>query len=231
MRNNRLSGWGCVLAACLACLTPPARADWEGKVAGAPDGWSVAAPREEIRPEFAFEPAGGPQGQAAWVIEADQREGLDGAWVKTFPIHGGRCYRFSAMRKVENVALPWRSRRRKDHLAGRQGRRVNYDDAIVTGYTRGYTPRAEAEHPTDKAADARGWTEVSDTYHAPSKATQAVVELRLRWAAGRQDSLERGELHGNRSAARPQSPPGDRSLSAARRQDGRRQPPHVRSLA
>jgi predicted amidohydrolase len=171
-----------VLAACLACLTPPARADWEGKVPAAPDGWSVAAPREEIRPEFAFEPAGGPQGQAAWVIKADQREGLDGAWVKTFPIHGGRCYRFSALRKVENVALPWRSAVVRITWLDGKGGRVNYDDAIVTGYTRGYTPRAEAEHPTDKAADARGWTEVSDTYHAPSKATQAVVELRLRWA-------------------------------------------------
>jgi hypothetical protein len=116
------------------------------------------------------------------VIEANQREGLDGAWVKTFPIHGGRCYRFSALRKVENVALPWRSAVVRITWLDGKGGRVNYDDAIVTGYTRGYTPRAEAEHPTDKATDARGWTEVSDTYHAPSKATQAVVELRLRWA-------------------------------------------------
>ena len=29
---------------------------------------------------------------------------------------------------------------------------------------------------------AQGWTEVSDTYQAPSRATQAIVELHLRWA-------------------------------------------------
>src|SRR5262249_43733117 len=30
--------------------------------------------------------------------------------------------------------------------------------------------------------DAAGWTEVSDTYRAPGKATQAIVELHLQWA-------------------------------------------------
>ena len=41
---------------------------------------------------------------------------------------------------------------------------------------------AEPEYPTDKSTDAEGWTEVSDTYLAPSGATQAVIELTLRWA-------------------------------------------------
>src|SRR5262249_33047379 len=40
------------------------------------------------------------------------------------------------------------------------------------------------EHPTDKGTDAQGWTEVSDTYRAPAKATRAVVELHLLWAPG-----------------------------------------------
>ncbi len=35
---------------------------------------------------------------------------------------------------------------------------------------------ARAEHPLDKATDRRGWTEVSDIYRAPPKATQAIVE-------------------------------------------------------
>jgi predicted amidohydrolase len=34
----------------------------------------------------------------------------------------------------------------------------------------------------DMGTDAAGWTEVAGTYRAPSKATQAVVELHLQWA-------------------------------------------------
>src|SRR5262245_18778406 len=57
---------------------PPPTAAEEGK---APDGWTTAAPRAEIRPHFAYEPQGGRDGGGRWVIEADGREGLDGSWV------------------------------------------------------------------------------------------------------------------------------------------------------
>src|SRR5262249_3898988 len=40
------------------------------------------------------------------------------------------------------------------------------------------------EFPAAKATDAKGCTEVSDVYRAPSRATQAAVELHLRWAPG-----------------------------------------------
>jgi predicted amidohydrolase len=43
---------------------------------------------------------------------------------------------------------------------------------------------AETDFPATKGADRGGWVEVSDTYRAPSRATQAVVELHLRWAPG-----------------------------------------------
>jgi predicted amidohydrolase len=42
---------------------------------------------------------------------------------------------------------------------------------------------AETEFPTTRNADKSGWTEVSDIYQAPSQATQAIVELHLRWSA------------------------------------------------
>jgi predicted amidohydrolase len=184
MKRNAMHCGGLTLVACLSCLTPLASAGWENKVAGAPDGWRVTAPRDEIRPEFAFEPRGGPDGRAAFSIQADDREGLDGAWVKTFPIEGGHYYRFAAVRKLENVGLPWRSAVVRIIWLGAKGQRVAYNDAIVSDYSRGAAPLAEAEHPTDKATNAQGWTEVSDTYWAPSKAAQAVVELRLRWASG-----------------------------------------------
>jgi predicted amidohydrolase len=144
----------------------------------------VAAPRSEIRPEFAFDAEGGPDRQGAMIIQADAREGLDGGWVKTFPISGGHHYRFHALRKVENVALPRRSAVVKINWLDAAGKRVTYDESVVTGYLRGFKPTAEAEHPTDKAVDAQGWTEVSDIYRAPSKAAKAVVELRLLWAPG-----------------------------------------------
>src|SRR5262249_24561440 len=38
-------------------------------------------------------------------------------------------------------------------------------------------------YPADHAVNAAGWTEVSDTYRAPPRATQALVELHLRWAS------------------------------------------------
>ena len=62
------------------------------------------------------------------------------------------------------------------------GRRVPYDQWVVAGFMHGAQPTAEPEYPTDKTTDPRGWTEVSDTYRAPSKAARALVELRLCWA-------------------------------------------------
>jgi len=184
MPETSANRWGWVAVACFFLQAPLVLAGWEGKVAGAPEGWTVTAPRDEIRPEFAFDPQGGPDHHGAFVIKDDAREGLDGGWVKTFPITGGRHYRFQAVRKVENVALPRRSAVAKINWLDAVGKRVQYDEAVVTGYLRGFKPTAEAEHPTDKATDAQGWTEVSDTYRAPSKAAKAVVELRLLWAPG-----------------------------------------------
>jgi predicted amidohydrolase len=80
--------------------------------------------------------------------------------------------------------VPRRSAVAKINWLDAAGKRVKYDEAVVTGYLRGFQATAEAEHPMDKGRDANGWTEVSDIYRAPSQAAQAVVELRLLWAAG-----------------------------------------------
>jgi len=173
----------CVLM-CLPFLTSVSVAGWEGKVDGAPEGWTAAAPRAEIRPEFTFEPTGGCDLHGALLIQADNREGLDGGWIKTFAVTGGRYYHFQALRKVENVALPRRSVLVKITWLDREGKRVTYDEAVTTGYLPGSRPTAETEYPTDKAANKRGWTEVSDTYWVPSKTARAMVELRLLWAPG-----------------------------------------------
>ena len=53
-----------------------------------PDGWTTAAPRDEIRPKFAYDARGGRDGKGAFVITADGREGLDGWWTKTIAVRG-----------------------------------------------------------------------------------------------------------------------------------------------
>src|SRR5262245_9806849 len=151
-------------------------------VGPAPDGWTTAAPRPEIKPDFAYEPAGGPDGKGAFVITADKREGLDGWWTNTFPVAGGKSYRFQALYRVKDVTVPRRSVLVKIHWQDAQGKKVPLDEAVNGGYLRGATPMAETEFPTTRGTNADGWTEMSDTYQAPSRAAKAVVELHLQWA-------------------------------------------------
>ena len=141
------------------------------------------APRDEIRPDFAVEPAGGPDGKGCLVIKADRREGLAGYWTKTMPVTGGKHYRFAALYQAQGVALARRSVVVELHWRDAKGRKVPSDQPGVTDYLRGATAIAETEFPATHDTDAQGWTDVSETYQAPSRATQVVVELHLRWAA------------------------------------------------
>src|SRR5688500_11331297 len=72
------------------------------------DSWKQVAPRDEIRPQFAFDLKGGRDGKPALRIAADERAGLAGHWEKTVPVQGGQHYRFSALRKVEGTTEPRR---------------------------------------------------------------------------------------------------------------------------
>ena len=71
---------------CLAglLLMKVSRADEE-----ALGGWLTCAPRDEIRPAFSFDPAGGPKRAGSWVITHDRREGLSGWFQKAFAVTGG----------------------------------------------------------------------------------------------------------------------------------------------
>lgn len=149
-------------------------------------GWQAATPREEIRPQFSFDPTGGPKGDGCLVISADDREGLHGFWQKSFPVKGGRYYHFHAVRQVRHVAVPRRSVVARVVWQDDKGKPVPADTQAQSQYLKGWTGTAEPEHPTDQETDAQGWTEVSDTYRAPGKATRAVVELHLLWAPGGQ---------------------------------------------
>jgi predicted amidohydrolase len=176
---------GRIFATALAgtCL---AAAIWPGAAGEVPDdgGWSTGAPRDEIRPEFARESGDGPGHQAVLVIRAGRRDGVDGYWTKPFPVTGGRHYQFHARYQAKGVDLPRRSVVAEIHWRDAEGRHVPLDEPAVSGYLRGATPMAETEFPATRAEDGSGWTEVSGTYRAPSRATRAVVELHLRWARG-----------------------------------------------
>jgi predicted amidohydrolase len=60
---------------------------------------------------------------------------------------------------------------------------VPLDQPSATDYLRGATAMAETEFPATRETNKSGWTEIADTYQAPGKATQAIVELHLRWSA------------------------------------------------
>ena len=146
------------------------------------DGWKSASPRDEIRPEFEVQKQGGPHHRGSLIIRADDREGLAGHWSKTFPIKGGQYYNFHALRRVEKVASTRRSALARILWRDEQGRPVHHDEPGAQSYAPKEAPVAEPEYPSDHESDSSGWAEVADTYQAPSKARQAIVELYLRWA-------------------------------------------------
>jgi predicted amidohydrolase len=150
----------------------------------APDRWTTHSPRDEIRPDFRFDPTGGANGKLALIIAADEREGLHGSWQKTFPVAGGKHYKFCALRKVSHVAAPRRSAVARVVWQDERGKAVPRSEPAAKGYLVGSAGVAEPEHPTDKGTNPQGWTEVSDIYRAPDKAARAVVELHLLWAPG-----------------------------------------------
>jgi predicted amidohydrolase len=147
-------------------------------------GWTTATPRDEIRPAFSYERAGGPGGEDIFVIKHDRRPGLDGCWTKTFTVRGGQHYRFTVRYQARGVALPRRSVVAKLDWRDAHGHKVALDEPTVTSYLRGATPQAESEFPTTTGTDADSWTELSETYRVPARAARAVVELHLRWAPG-----------------------------------------------
>jgi predicted amidohydrolase len=179
-----LAGLTCLVLLSLADQLPAKPGTIVDSNSQAPDGWTTAAPRKEIQPDFSYDPHGGRDGKGALRITADKRPGLDGYWTRTYPITGGQYYRFHAVRKLTNVAVPRRSAVVRLLWRDDAGKSVSGDEPTPTEYLKGWTPVAEAEYPTDRDANSDGWTEVSDTYRAPSKATRAVVELHLQWAPG-----------------------------------------------
>jgi predicted amidohydrolase len=211
LMKTKLRFMALALVSGIVCLGGPSAGDTRKQdkpVASAPEGWLSAAPRVELRPRFACRPQGGRDARGSLVIEADEREGLDGWWTKTFPVQGGKHYRFHAVRKIDHVQVPRRSVLVRLLWQDDKGSQVPLDTPAVTGYLKGWTPRAEADFPTDKSTDRDGWTEVSDTYLAPAKATRAVIELHLQWAPG-------GKVEWSEVSLAESAPPAGRKVRLA----------------
>jgi predicted amidohydrolase len=146
-----------------------------------PDGWTTVSPRDEIRPRFGYDPRGGPDGRPAFVIQTDDRVGRIGGWKRTFPVTGGKHYRFSALHKAVNVPVPRRSVVAKLVWKDPAGKLCPCDGPTAGGNLgRAMT---EMEYPAAGPTRRDGWTEVAGTYPAPSKATQVTVQLQLQWPA------------------------------------------------
>jgi predicted amidohydrolase len=187
----------------IAADAPPSAA-----ARAAPDGWTTASPRDEIRPAFSYDPHGGPDKHPALIIRADAREGLDGCWTKSFPVEGGRHYRFAALCRATDIPVPRRSVVVKLDWKDAQGRSVPLDEPAVSNVLRSMKPMAETEFPAPRAVRADGWTEFSDIYRAPKTATQMVVRLHLQWSAN-------GEVRWADVSLTPSDPPAPRKVRLA----------------
>jgi predicted amidohydrolase len=147
-----------------------------------PAGWETTAQRDEIRPAFSFDPKDGPNGHGAFVITTGDSIGQNGQFQKSFPVSGTKFYRFEVVRKTANVETPRRSAPVRIEWLDAAGKAVRADVPPGHESEKGPIPLAEPEHPLDGETDAKGWTKVAGVFRAPSKATQAVVELHLQWA-------------------------------------------------
>jgi predicted amidohydrolase len=181
--NSRLTCWLLAAAFSVAVTVSAVFAD---ENSGAHEGWSTKSPRDEIRPDFAYLPLGGPHQAGSFAIEGQVLPGSVGWWEKTFEVHGGRSYRFHALRKATDVDVPRRTAVARILWRDAAGRPVLRDEPTPVNYMHGERPHSQPEFPPDGETDTSGWTSVSATYRAPSAATQAIVELGYRWApAGR----------------------------------------------
>jgi predicted amidohydrolase len=162
-------------------------AAWGGSLAAddatsAPQGWTTHAPREEIRPAFAYAASGGKDNGPRFIIESDSREGLAGWWQTTLPVSGGRHYTFQIYRRCANAASPRRTGVVRIQWRDNDGRPIPHDEISTASYLPDVVPRSEPEYPRDGDVGEDGWQLVSGSYRVPSRGAQAVVELHSRWA-------------------------------------------------
>lgn len=143
--------------------------------------WRPYTPRPGIAPAFSHVDIGGRDGKGAWVIAADQREGLQGCWTREFPVQGGKPWQFTAWYQAEGVNHEGQQVVARVLWRDAAGKTVRHAEPTFTAYRPGEPPQAEPEYPARTGVVKDGWQEVSGAYLAPNGATVAVVELWLQW--------------------------------------------------
>ena len=128
-------------------------------------GWAKWSPRDEISPQFSFDPKGGRDGRGALKITARAPSDF-GAWRNTLGnLRGGQAYRFTAWYRTEKVEND-----RHCVIA-----RLQWVDAA--GKLLGHTVRPP-EYPLDVARE-NGWVKVESIVRAPETAAGLEVQLSL----------------------------------------------------
>src|SRR3954470_7914682 len=129
----------------------------------AADGWKFYSIREEIAPKSGI--AYDKSSNYRLILAGNGNDSVDGRWVKRVPVNQGKFVAFSAQYKSANVATPLRS----------------IISSIIWLDDKG-KPVEQAEFPMT-VAEGDGGARMTATYQVPAKATQAEMQLRLRWAA------------------------------------------------
>ncbi|MEO1982747.1 MAG: carbon-nitrogen hydrolase family protein [Fuerstiella sp.] len=143
--------------------------------------WSAETPRDEIRPVFRQAEEFTEKGTRL-VINADDREGLNGWWTTTLPVQGRQHFRFSVKRQTTGMSDAEIRRAAVVRLLweNAKGGPVVRDEPTFSSYRPGEKPRAEPEFPPD-VSTSDGWTTVSQIYRAPITAQHLRIELHFRW--------------------------------------------------
>lgn len=135
------------------------------------DGWSFVPVRDEIAPQADIEAQPAGESLLRLTITADDRQGLAGAWVKSMPVTGGRHYQISCRRQTTGINAPRRSALVKLTWLDDSGSLVDVDSGEL----------ARPEFPLHEEPAGPDTTRIVDRYQAPAAATQARIELQLRW--------------------------------------------------
>ncbi|QEG02609.1 (R)-stereoselective amidase [Stieleria maiorica] len=146
------------------------------------NGWNRTSVRPEIAPEFShFE---SDTGELILGLSGQKRDTVDGAWMKVFDVLGGRAVRFRALKRTQHVNSPARCALVKITWLNANGKMVKAAE-VHGNMVLGKNEIARPEYPSDHVLNgASEWIQVADSYHVPNGASQARVELRLRWTKG-----------------------------------------------
>ncbi len=141
----------------------------------APGGWKFVAVREEIAPKPSF--SLDKSGDYRLIMNGNGNESEDGRWFKRVPVTAGKYVLFTARYKFTDIATPTRSIIASVLWLDENGKQVE-----------------QAEFPLTVPGDCDGYKRVTATYEVPAKATQAELQLRLRWTASGEVSWRDIEL-------------------------------------